>query len=789
MDNSSQSSKARLGIPGLDDILLGGLRRNRLFLFEGSPGTGKTTLALQFLLEGARLGEKGLYITISETEAELRETATSHGWSLGDAIDIFELVPPESLLDEEQQQSLLYSSDLELGETTKRIFETMERCKPSRMVLDSLSEIRLLAQSSLRYRRQILALKHSFSRRDVTVLLLDDMTADTDDKTVHSVAHGVVRMEELAPDYGAERRRLRVTKYRGQPYRGGYHDFTIKTGGVHVFPRLVASEYRARVKSSVLTSGIGEFDKLLGGGIDSGSSTLVIGPAGTGKSLIVLQMAVAAVKRGERAAVFVFDEELGLLFARSKGMGIDLEALRASGSLIIEQMDAAEVSPGEFAHQVRSCVEQDNIRTVVIDSLNGYQNAMPQEKFLILHMHELLQYLNRQGAATFFTVAQHGMVSDMMASVDVTYLADTVILLRYFEAIGQVRRAVSVLKKRTGRHENTIREFSIDQNGLKIGPPIDKFQGVLRGVPQYRRCPLPPDGRKTLSAVLNHLSERALIAAPQGRDAFVAARILREAGLVAEICGDLPMFLAELELGAGVAVLTDEAIRSADIKGLASWVGSQPPWSDFPFVLLTERGGGLERNPTAERQMEALGNVAFLERPFHPTTFISVVKAALRGRRRQYEARARLEALHESETNARRAETELRGLNETLEARVAERTGEIEAANRQLVAQFEERERVEATLRQMQRLEAVGQLTSGVAHDFNNLLTVVLGNLGFVEKGLTGFADAKLKQRLSHMRLAAERGAKLTSQLLAFSRRQRLEAEARRSQRCAGEYA
>jgi signal transduction histidine kinase/CheY-like chemotaxis protein len=280
-----------------------------------------------------------------------------------------------------------------------------------------------------------------------------------------------------------------------------------------------------------------------------------------------------------------------------------------------------------------------------------------------------------------------------------------------------------------------------------------------------------------LSAVLNHCSDRALIAAPQGRDAFIAARILREAGLVAEICNNLPKFLTELALGAGVAVLTDEAIRNADIKGLASWVGSQPPWSDFPFILLTERGGGLERNPTAERQMEALGHLAFLERPFHPTTFISMVKTALRGRRRQYEARARLEALHESEGNARRAETELRGLNETLEARVAERTGEIEAANRQLVAQFEERERVESTLRQMQRLEAVGQLTSGVAHDFNNLLTVVLGNLGFVDKGLTGVADAKLKQRLSHIRLAAERGAKLTSQLLAFSRRQRLEAK------------
>jgi signal transduction histidine kinase/CheY-like chemotaxis protein len=280
-----------------------------------------------------------------------------------------------------------------------------------------------------------------------------------------------------------------------------------------------------------------------------------------------------------------------------------------------------------------------------------------------------------------------------------------------------------------------------------------------------------------LSAVLNHSSERALIAAPQGRDAIIAARILREAGLTGEICNDLPKFLKELALGAGVAVLTDEAIRDADIKGLASWVGSQPPWSDFPFILLTERGGGFERNPTAERQMEALGHLAFLERPFHPTTFISMVKTALRGRRRQYEARARLEALHESERNARRAEMELRRLNETLEARVAERTGEIEAANRQLVAQFEERERVESTLRQMQRLEAVGQLTSGVAHDFNNLLTVVLGNLRFVDKDLTGVADARLKQRLSHIRLAAERGAKLTSQLLAFSRRQRLEAK------------
>lgn len=479
------SEKAKTGVAGLDNILSGGFSRGHVFLLEGEPGAGKTTIAMQFLMEGAKLGERCLYVTLSEDENELRQTAASHHWVLPELIEVFELVPAEALLNEDQQQSLLYSSDLELGEATNKIFEAMERVQPSRVVIDSLSEIRLLAQSSLRYRRQILALKHFMSRFSATVLLLDDLTAEAADKTVHSVAHGVIRLHEMQAEYGPGRRRVKISKYRGQAFRGGYHDFDIRTGGLEVFPRLIANEHKSSYERATMSSGVAGLDELLCGGVNNGSSTLILGPAGTGKSLIAVTFALAAIARGEKAALFIFDEEMGVLLDRTRGMGLDLLKLQERGDLLIEQIDAAEMSPGEFTHRVRGCVESGNIRTVVIDSLNGYQAAMPDEHQLILHMHELLQFLNRLGAATFMTIAQHGLVGDMQSPVDLTYLADTVILLRYFEAQGEVRRAISVIKKRTGPHESTIREYRIGAQGLSIGGPLVDFHGVLKGVPTY----------------------------------------------------------------------------------------------------------------------------------------------------------------------------------------------------------------------------------------------------------------------------------------------------------------
>lgn len=479
----SETARARTGVAGLDEVLCGGFVRDRVYLLEGAPGTGKTTLGLQFLLEGARGGERCLYVTLSETADELRGIAAAHYWLL-DGIDVFELIPPESLLDGTQDQSLLYASDLELGEATRALLDAMKRFEPSRVVVDSLSEFRLLAQGSLRYRRQLLALKHAFARQGATVLLLDDLTSEPGDKTVHSITHGVVRLEELAPEYGAERRRLRVLKYRGTRFRGGYHDFAIESGGVCLFPRLVSAEHHTGFIHDLLGSNIAELDALLGGGIERGTSTLVLGPAGTGKSVLTLSFAVAAVRRGERALMCLFDEEVSLVLNRARSFGLDLEAKIASRNLVIETVDAAEVSPGAFAHRIRAHVEA-GVRTVVVDSLNGYRSAMPGEHYLELHMHELLQFLNRRGVSTFLTVAQHGLVGDMKSPVDLTYLADTVILLRFFEAMGRVRRAISVMKKRAGAHEDTVREYRIDASGVRIGEPLAEFQGVLRGVPIF----------------------------------------------------------------------------------------------------------------------------------------------------------------------------------------------------------------------------------------------------------------------------------------------------------------
>ncbi|HYP00891.1 MAG TPA: ATPase domain-containing protein [Pyrinomonadaceae bacterium] len=475
------------GNTGLDSILEGGFPVNRLYLVEGDPGTGKTTLALNFLLEGAARGEPVLYVTLSETKEEIADVAASHGWSL-EGINIYELIPPEESLKAETQYTIFHPSEVEFGEATTAVLDEVERIEPRRVVFDSLSEMRLLARDPLRYRRQILALKQYFAGRQCTVMLLDDRTATGSDLQVQSIAHGVVALEHLALDYGAERRRLRVVKLRGSKYRGGYHDFRIETGGVVVYPRLVAAEHRLVFPPGKIMSGVVELDALLGGGLDRGTSTLVLGPAGSGKSSIAAQFAAAAAERGEHAASFIFDEGANAYLARAAGLGREMRPQVESGRMTLQQIDPAELSPGEFAHFVRRSVERDGARVVVIDSLNGYLQAMPDERFLTVQMHELLSYLNQQGVVTLLVMAQHGfMGSNMGAPVDVSYLADTVLMLRFFEARGEVRRAVSVVKKRTGYHENTIREMRMSSGGIAVGEPLKDFHGVLTGVPRYER--------------------------------------------------------------------------------------------------------------------------------------------------------------------------------------------------------------------------------------------------------------------------------------------------------------
>lgn len=477
------SKMASIGVAGLDDILNGGLTPDRMYLVEGTPGAGKTTLALGFLLAGAREGESGLYITLAETEVELRAVARSHGWSL-DSLDLFEMVSADGF-SEDQEQTLLHPSEVELGETVRAIMAKVDEIRPARVVLDSLSELRLLSQSPIRYRRQILALKHFFSTRACTVLILDDKGATGSDLQLHSIAHGVISLDQTLASFGGHRRRLHVVKMRGVPFRGGYHDFEIERGGLRVFPRLVASDHDRTDSGAPVSSGSDELDALLGGGLVPGTATLLTGPAGVGKTTASVQCIVAALKRGENAAYFLFDERTPTLIARSAALGLDIRPYLESGQLALRAIDPAEMSPGEFAASVRAAVEIQGATIVVIDSLNAYLQSMPNEQFLVLQMHEMLSYLGQKGVVSLLILGLHGVMGDGRSDVDLSYLSDTVVQLRYFEAFGEVRQAISVIKTRTALHERTIREFQIGSDGLAFGEPLYKFQGVLTGVPTF----------------------------------------------------------------------------------------------------------------------------------------------------------------------------------------------------------------------------------------------------------------------------------------------------------------
>lgn len=486
MNNAGGKSKverSKTGVPGLDDVLSGGFIPYRIYLLDGDPGAGKTTLSLQYLLEGVKTGEKCLYITLSETKDELLAGAESHGWSLA-GIEIVELIADEKDLDGDSQVTMYPPSEVELIETTTKILEAVQRVNPSRVIFDSLSEMRLLAQSSLRYRRQILALKQFFIGRNCTVVLLDDRTSEGSDLQLHSIAHGVISLEQHSPVYGAARRRIRVIKFRGTDFRGGFHDFAIRRGGLTIFPRLVAAEHSEPFAAERIQSGVTALDTLLGGGPDRGTSTLLMGPAGSGKSTIAVQYAVAAANRGDHAIIFTFDESLATLEARTAGLGIRFKEGTKGGQVKVQQIDPAELSPGEFAYMVRESVEKDKARVVVIDSLNGYMNAMPEEQFLTAQLHELLTYLGRRGVTTLMVVAQHGMMgANIQSPVDTSYLADSVVLLRYYEYAGKVKKAISVVKKRSGAHEESIRELRFDEHGIHLSEPLAQFRGILTGVP------------------------------------------------------------------------------------------------------------------------------------------------------------------------------------------------------------------------------------------------------------------------------------------------------------------
>ncbi|RZA32384.1 MAG: circadian clock protein KaiC [Lysobacteraceae bacterium] len=481
--NSAVNTRVSTGIAGLDDILGGGLTPQRVYLVEGSPGAGKTTLGLQFLLEGLAASEKGLYITLSETTDELKAVAASHGWNI-DALSIFELAG-DTELDLDAQQSVFHPSEVELGETTRNIMNQVDAVKPIRVVFDSLSEMRLLAQNPLRYRRQILALKQFFSARACTVLLLDDKTG-LSDQHLHSIAHGVISLEQIAKDFGTERRRVNVIKMRGVRFRGGYHDYVLDTGGITMFPRLVAAEHNVNFVPAVRSTGSSSLDELLGGGLVRGTNTLMVGPSGIGKTTLSTRCLLSALERGERAAFYLFDEGFGTFFARSAALGMDLRPFVDQGLLQLHHIDPAELSPGQFAQMLRDAVERDRVGFIVIDSLNAYLQAMPGEQYLLLQMHELLSYLNQQGVTTVLVLGQHGIIGEVKSDVDLSYLSDSTVLLRFFESDGRLRRALTVIKSRAAEHALTIHELQLGSDGVRVGEALVGFEGVLTGLPTYR---------------------------------------------------------------------------------------------------------------------------------------------------------------------------------------------------------------------------------------------------------------------------------------------------------------
>jgi circadian clock protein KaiC len=478
--------KVSTGNAGMDSILSGGLPSNRLYLIEGAPGSGKTTLALEFLIAGVALGERVLYVTLSETREELEVVAESHGWNLA-GFDVFELSAADEVIGGGSEQSILHPWEMELGETIGLIQREVERVKPRRVVFDSLSETRLLAQDPLRYRRQVLALKQFFAGRNSTVVLVDDMTGagDGQDTHLHSLCHGVITLERLTLDFGAARRRLQVQKLRGVDFVAGYHDFTIRKGGLEIYPRLIAANHHASYVGEPVPSGVPEIDALLNGGPLRGTCMLITGPAGAGKTTIALQYLHAASERGEKATIYEFDERIGTLQSRSEAFSLDIKPHVENGRLRVEQVDPAELSPGEFTARVRYQVEQRGIKMLVIDSLNGYMAAMPQEQQLILQMHELLSYLSQQGVVTLLINPQQGLLGSMSTNLSISYVADAVMLLRFFEAEGRMRKAISVVKNRAGQHEDAIREFRVDADGVRVGQPLTEFRGVMTGTPEY----------------------------------------------------------------------------------------------------------------------------------------------------------------------------------------------------------------------------------------------------------------------------------------------------------------